>query len=117
MHEPFRQAVGLCLPQAKVVADKFHVLMHVHHALDQMRTSLQPQRGRKGELFPGSLPSAKGGGAVDAGTPGRALRIVGSLSRAGTCRVLKEAFRGWYRSTTGRRPKKDGCLGDICKGA
>ncbi len=35
MHDPFRQAVELCLPKAKVVADKFHVLMHVHRALDQ----------------------------------------------------------------------------------
>ncbi len=51
MHEPFRQAVEMCLPGAKVVADKFHVLMHVHRALDQVRTSLQPQKGRKGELF------------------------------------------------------------------
>ncbi len=51
MHEPFRQAVELCLPQAKVVVDKFHVLMHVHRALDHVRTSLQPQKGKKGELF------------------------------------------------------------------
>jgi transposase len=38
MHEPFRQAAALCLPRAKVVADKFHVLSHVHRALDQVRT-------------------------------------------------------------------------------
>jgi len=56
MHEPFRQAVELCLPQAKVVADKFHVLIHVHKALDQVRTSLQPERGRKGELFQARYP-------------------------------------------------------------
>jgi transposase len=45
MHEPFRQAVEMCLPQAKVVVDKFHVLIHVHQALDQVRTSLQPAKG------------------------------------------------------------------------
>ena len=28
MHEPFRQAVQMCLPQAKVVADKFHLIRH-----------------------------------------------------------------------------------------
>jgi transposase len=44
MHEPFR-------PRANVVVDKFHVLLHVHRALDQVRTSLQPLKGRKGELF------------------------------------------------------------------
>jgi transposase len=51
MHEPFRQAVEMCLPQAKVVVDKFHVLIHVHQALDQVRISLQPAKGRRGELF------------------------------------------------------------------
>ena len=45
MHEPFRQAAEWCLPQAKVVVDKFHVLMHVNRALDQVRTSLQPPKG------------------------------------------------------------------------
>lgn len=49
MHEPFRQAVEMCLPQAKVVVDKFHVLIHVHQALDQVRTSLQPAKGRRGD--------------------------------------------------------------------
>jgi len=51
MHEPFRQAVALCLPQAHVVVDKFHVLLHVHRALDQVRTSLEPRQGKRGELF------------------------------------------------------------------
>jgi transposase len=51
IHELFRQAVEMCLPQAKVVVDKFHVLIHVHQALDQVRTSLQPAKGRGGELF------------------------------------------------------------------
>ena len=51
MHEPFRQAVALCLPQAHVVVDKFHVLLHVHRALDQVRTSVEPRQGKRGELF------------------------------------------------------------------
>ena len=49
MHEPFRQAIHLSLPQAKIVADKFHVLTHVHQALDQVRIS--PDASGKGELF------------------------------------------------------------------
>jgi transposase len=27
MHDPFRQAVQMCLPQAKVVVDKFHMVL------------------------------------------------------------------------------------------
>jgi len=29
MHEPFRQAVQMCLSQAKVVTDKFHLIRHI----------------------------------------------------------------------------------------
>ena len=29
MHEPFRQAVQMCLPLAKVVVDKFHLIRHI----------------------------------------------------------------------------------------
>jgi transposase len=34
MHEPFRQAVQMCLPCAKVVVDKFHLVRHINDALD-----------------------------------------------------------------------------------
>ncbi len=51
MHEPYRQAVALCLPQARVAVDKFHVMAHVQRALDQVRTSIEPRQGKRGELF------------------------------------------------------------------
>ena len=41
MHDPFRQAVQLCLPYARVVVDKFHFLRMAHHALSQVRVALQ----------------------------------------------------------------------------
>ena len=55
MHEPFRQAVEMCLPQAKVVVDKFHVVRQVNRALDQVRVCLQAReyQGRRGGLFKG----------------------------------------------------------------
>jgi len=53
MHEPFRQAVQMCLPQAKVVVDKFHLIRHINGALDKVRSRLQGgnRRGRKRDLF------------------------------------------------------------------
>jgi len=33
MHEPFRQAVQMCLPQAKVVVDKFHLIRGISMVL------------------------------------------------------------------------------------
>ena len=104
MHEPFRQAVELCLPQAKVVADKFHVLMHVHRALDQVRTSLQ--KGRKSELFRARYLLLTG---VERLTPERHARLFALLSRypqLGRAWALKEAFREWYHFTTRRQAEE-----------
>jgi transposase len=109
MHEPFRQAVELCLPQARVVADKFHVLAHVHRALDQVRSSLQPQRGRKGELFRARFLLLT---AVERLTPERRVRLEDVLKRYPLLQqgwALKEAFRTWYRSPT-RSQAEEGLL-------
>lgn len=100
MHEPFRQAVEMCLPQAQVVVDKFHVLLHVNRALDQVRTSLQPQRGKKGELFRSRYLLLTG---VERLTPERSTRLMDVLGHYPLLRrawALKEAFRGWYHSAT-----------------
>ena len=35
MHEPFHQAVEMCLPRVKVVVDKFHLIRHINGALDK----------------------------------------------------------------------------------
>jgi len=40
MHESFRQAVQMSLPQAKVVVDRFHLIRHINGALDKMRSRL-----------------------------------------------------------------------------
>jgi len=48
MHEPFRQAVQMCLPLARIVVDKFHLIRHINGALDKVRTKLQGGN-RRGE--------------------------------------------------------------------
>ena len=98
MHEPFRQAVELCLPRAKVVVDKFHVLMHVHRALDQVRISLQ--EGRKGELFRGRYLLLTGVERLTLERQARLCELLGRHPQLGRAWALKEAFREWYRSTT-----------------
>lgn len=98
MHEPFRQAVALCLPQARVVVDKFHVLMHVHRALDQVRTGIEPRRGKRGELFRARNLLLK---AAERLTPESRARLMVLLARYPQLRrawQLKESFRVWYRS-------------------
>jgi len=100
MHEPFRQAVELCLPQARVVADKFHVLWHVHRALDQVRSSLQPVRGKKGELFRSRYLLLTAAERLNPEKYGRLLDFLWGYPLLQRAWALKEAFRVWYSSPT-----------------
>jgi len=98
MHEPYRQAVALCLPQARVVVDKFHVLEHVHRALDQVRTSVEPRQEKRGELFRARFLLLT---AAERLTPESRSRLAALLSHYPQLRrawLLKESFRTWYRT-------------------
>jgi len=41
MWEAYRQAVRKKLSQAKIVADRFHVMKQLNHQIDLMRRSIQ----------------------------------------------------------------------------
>lgn len=100
MHEPFRQAVALCLPQARVVVDKFHVLLHVNRALDQVRTGIEPRQGKRGELFRARYLLLKGQERL---TPQSRVWLMALLRRYPQLHrawLLKEAFRAWYCCTS-----------------
>ena len=47
MHQPFHQAVEMCLPRAKVAVDKFHLIRQINGALDKARIRLQGGRSRR----------------------------------------------------------------------
>ena len=63
MHEPFCQAVQICLPRAKVVADKFYLIRHVNGALDKVRSRLHggSRKGKRKDLFKSRYTLLKGG--------------------------------------------------------
>ncbi|MCX5971450.1 MAG: ISL3 family transposase, partial [Coprothermobacterota bacterium] len=100
MHDPFRQAVQLCLPYARVVVDKFHFLRMAHHALGQVRVTLQQEGAspKATRLFRGRHLLLV---AQERLRPGdwvklRALfRLAPDLQ---TAWELKEELRQWYRS-------------------
>lgn len=103
MHDPFRQAVQMCLPQAKVVVDKFHLIRHVNDALDKVRSRLQGGRWREGksrELFKSRYTLLK---SVENLTDQERLNLTelfsmhSELSEAWR---LKESFRHWYQAKT-----------------
>ncbi len=107
MHEPFRQAVQTCMPGAAIVADKFHVLAHVHRALDKVRVSLQTARGQRDELYRARYLLLRG---VEHVLPARLVTLVDVLERYPPVHeawLLKEAFRLWYRLPTRREAAEE----------
>jgi len=58
----YRRAVQMCLPQAKVVVNKFHLLRHINGALDKVRSRLQggSRRGKRRDLFKSRYTLLKG---------------------------------------------------------
>ena len=103
MHDPFRQAVQMCLPQAKVVVDKFHLIRHVNDALDKVRSRLQGGRWKEGksrELFTRRYTLLKSSENL---TDRERLNLAELFSMYPELREawhLKENFRHWYRTAT-----------------
>lgn len=105
MHEPFRQAVQMCLPQAKIVVDKFHVIRHVNAAMDRVRTRLQGgnRKGKRSDLFRSRYTLLKGAERLS----NREMKQLGQLfliyPELEEAWKLKESFRQWYQSTARSR--------------
>ena len=102
MHEPFRQAVQMCLPKANIVVDKFHVIVHVNQALDKVRTRLQGKesKGRKWLLFHSRyllLSKAESLNSEEQLKLGRLFSFYPELAIAWK---LKESLREWYKSSS-----------------
>jgi len=110
MHEPFRQAVRMCLPQAKVVADKFHLIRHINGALDRVRSRLQggSRKGKKRDLFKSRYTLLKGAERLVGWEKERLSQLFYRYPELGRAWVLKESFRAWYRGTD--RSKAEGRL-------
>jgi transposase len=101
MSNTYRDVVQLCLPRAKIVADRFHVVRRVGKALDQVRLRLQRALGqeRKGELY--ELRYALLGDPRNWTAEERA-RLRRSFEKLPELRIawrLKERFREWYENT------------------
>lgn len=119
MHEPFRQAVQMCLPCAKIVVDKFHLIRHINGALDKVRSRLQggSSRGERRDLFRSRYTLLKGAERLCNGERerlGQLFRRYPELRRAW---MLKESFREWYREDDRMRAEERlGLLEERMKG-
>jgi transposase len=103
MHDPFRQAIQMCLPQAKVVVDKFHLIRHVNDVLDKVRSRLQGGRckeGKRHDLFKSRYTLLK---SVENLTDQERLNLIQlflTYPELKDAWRLKEAFRHWYLTPT-----------------
>jgi len=102
MHEPFRQAVHMCLPRASIVADKFHVITHVNQALDKVRTRLQSKetKGRRGLLFHNRYLLLRKAESLSPEEQLKLSRLFGLYPELAIAWSLKESLREWYKSSS-----------------
>jgi len=101
MHEPFRQAVQMCLPLAKVVVDKFHLIRHINGAVDKARSRLQggSRKGKRRDLFKSRYTLLKGVERLADWEKERLNQLFYRYPELKRAWVLKESFRTWYRET------------------
>ncbi len=119
MHEPFRQAVQMCLSQAKVVVDKFHFIRHVNKAMDKVRSRLQGgnRRGKRRALFRSRYTLLKGAERLADWEKERLNRLFYCYPELKKAWVFKESFRAWYRDTDRiRAEERLGLLEEKIKG-
>lgn len=108
MHEPFRQAVRMCLPWSKVVADKFHLIRHINGAVDKVRSNLQGGncRGKRRDLFQNRYTLLKGGERLVDREKERLNALFARYPELKKAWELKEGFRTWYRETDRNRAEE-----------
>ncbi len=113
MHEPFRQAVQMCLPQAKVVVDKFHLVRHINGAVDKTRSRVQggSGKGKRRDLFKSRYTLLKGAEKLSNWERARLSGLFLAYPEVGEAWLLKEDFRRWYR--TADRSQAEEVLGSL----
>jgi transposase len=99
MSTTLREAVQLCLPRARIVADHFHVIQHVNKALNKVigrwakkEEGKQALEGR-GHLFLGNQEDLSAEDEQSRAT------LAAAFPEIGRAWLLKEALRTWYAST------------------
>ena len=101
MSAPFREAVRLCLPQAQVVADHFHVVQHVGKALAKVvgRCARSDEAGRnalKGQRHLFVRPRE----ALAAEEEQARAQLAEAFPELAAAWAAKEALRTWYATAT-----------------
>ena len=100
MHEPFREAIEMCLPKAKVVVDRFHVIRHVNRVVDAVRIRLQASSGqvrKSSQLYRRRYSLLKGAEKLANWERPRLTQLFATYPALKKAWELKEQLREWYR--------------------
>jgi transposase len=105
MWQPYRQAVQAKLPQAKLVADRFHVMKQLNERLTQMRRSIQRRADEAThQLLKGSRwILVKNRDELTATEEARLQEILVTCPELRTLYLLKEEFRTICEKITDRQ--------------
>jgi transposase len=103
MHNPFRDAARKSLPNAKLVADRFHVIRHFNQALDKARSSDQGiglKAGRRRELFKNRFTLLKAQERLTDEDKKRLTPIFWNYPEVRNAWQIKENLRRCYQAAT-----------------
>jgi transposase len=100
MSETFRGAVQLCLPQARIVADHFHVIQHVGKALGKVFSRLAKSEAGKKALAGQRHLFLQGKEQLSDEQEQTRARLAATFPVLGTAWQLKEELRSWYATAT-----------------
>ena len=105
MHEPYREAVQMCLPRAKVVVDHFHVIRHVNRVVDTVRIRLQASSGevrKTSQLYKRRYSLLKAREKLANWERPRLAQLFGQHPDLKKAWHIKEQLRDWYHSANRR---------------
>jgi transposase len=100
MSTTFREAVHLCLPHARIVADHFHVIQHVGKAVNKVIGHWAKKQEGKQALDGQRHLFLRNQEALSAEEEQTRATLAVAFPEIGIAWQLKEALRTWYATTT-----------------
>lgn len=104
MWEPYHDAAAECLPTAKQVVDRFHVMTNLNEALTKVRRSLQKQANEEAKrLLKGSRwLLLKNPENLSDEQKQQLAQLLDAFPELKLCYQLKEEFRTWFNTIQDR---------------
>ncbi len=100
MSTPFREAVQLCLPRARIVADHFHVIQHVNKAVNKVIGRCAQKEGGQQALEGQRHLFLRNQEDLSAEEEQSRVARASAFPEIGRAWQLKEALRTWYATAS-----------------